>query len=412
VYRLLRLENKLFTEERLRLFGYGGIFIFVFLFTWVAFYKYPWPFLTSGIPRCIDFGFFWLSGKLAAGGHTAQIFDFKTWLAIQDAFFNPNGTDPYACANYNRFFYPPTLLFLTIPLGLLPYAVALGMWILTTFAFYEVTIYAIVPRRTTLIVAATPAFVILANVFMGHNGFFTAALIGLVLVFLERRPWLAGIFLAVLTYKPQFGLLFPIALVASRNWRVIVVATAVTVALGLLAAMSFGSAGWAEFIAAFHDRGSDLGPAPGVEPRLQTVFGFFELLGASPWLSWVVQAIVSVIVIVGIWTLWSAKQISYNLKAAALCAGLFLVSPYALFYDLSILCVAVAFFVKEGLARGFLPGERVTMLGFWVALLFLTWRSGPVIGAILVLLITRRVVFFGIRSVFGEQASLLLEFRA
>jgi len=81
-----------------------------------------------------------------------------------------------------------------------------------------------------------------------------------------------------------------------------------------------------------------------------------------------------------------AKPGAFNLKATALCAGSFLVSPYALFYDLSILSIAVAFFVKEGLSGGFLPGERTAILICWVCLLFFTWRSGPVIGAVLLFL--------------------------
>ena len=52
----------------------------------------------------------------------------------------------------------------------------------------------------------------------GQNGFLTAALIGGALGLLERRPALAGICLGLLTYKPQFGLLFPFVLIADRRW--------------------------------------------------------------------------------------------------------------------------------------------------------------------------------------------------
>jgi len=36
---------------------------------------------------------------------------------------------------------------------------------------------------------------------------------------MEGRPWVSGIFLGLLTYKPQLGVLFPLALLASRSWR-------------------------------------------------------------------------------------------------------------------------------------------------------------------------------------------------
>jgi arabinofuranan 3-O-arabinosyltransferase len=391
--KLLQIEDKLFTEERLRLYGLGGFCIFGVLLTWKLFINLPsigegWPILPNGYPRCIDFGFFWLSGKLAVAGDTSQIFHFPAWSAVQGAFFSPG-----SCPNFNRFFYPPTLLFLTYPLGLMPYVVALGVWIVASFTFYLGAVYAIIPRRAGLCAAASIAFVTLSNVLMGHNGFFSAALIGLSLVFIERRPVLSGVFLGLLTYKPHFGLLFPIGLLASRNWRAIGSAALITAVLAVLAWIAFGYEGWAEFINAFTERGSDLGPAHGVHPRLQSMFGIVYWTGVSPWIAWSAQLAVSVITTFGIWILW-AKPISYNLKAAALCAGILLVSPYALFYDLPILSIAAAFFVKEGLARGFLPGERTLIVIFWAVLLSFRLSSGPVISTVFLFLIARRIVGF------------------
>src|SRR4029077_16687910 len=80
------------------------------------------------------------------------------------------------------------------------------------------------------------------NVTAGQNGFLTAALIGGTLGLLERHPALAGICLGVLTYKPQFGLLFPIVLIADRRWLTIAVATLTAIVLAALSWLVFGSA--------------------------------------------------------------------------------------------------------------------------------------------------------------------------
>ena len=71
-------------------------------------------------------------------------------------------------------------------------------------------------RRLAAFSAGAAAFLValgfpaaLWNVTAGQNGFLTAALIGGTLGLLERRPALAGVCLGLLTYKPQFGLLFP-----------------------------------------------------------------------------------------------------------------------------------------------------------------------------------------------------------
>jgi len=41
---------------------------------------------------------------------------------------------------------------------------------------------------------------------------------GASLLLLERRPVLAGCFIGLLSFKPQCGLLLPVALLASSQW--------------------------------------------------------------------------------------------------------------------------------------------------------------------------------------------------
>jgi hypothetical protein len=361
-----------------------------------------WPFLANGHPSCIDFGWMWLSGKFAISGDTGRIFEFAAWSSAQAAFYGPavedGGVLSAGCPYFNRFYYPPTFLFFTYPLGYLSYVSALVLWLTASFALYQTAIYSIIPRGTALIVAASPVFVIQVNVLMGHNGFLSAGLIGLSLVLMERRQWLSGICLGLLTYKPHFGLLFPVALLASRNWRVIGSTALTTIIMAVVAMIFFGFGGWVQFIESLTDRTSSLGVAAGHKLDVQSVFGLLDWIGAGASFSWSAQVIVSVIVAFGIWVIWS-KPISYNLKAAALSAGLLLVSPYLMPYDLLILSIAAAFLIKEGLSRGFLPGERTAIFICWFSLSFLTvlpWmpRVGPVVCAILLFLVVRRVIVY------------------
>ena len=44
-------------------------------------------------------------------------------------------------------------------------------------------------------------------------------LLGGALVSLDRRPLIAGILFGLMAYKPQFGLMIPIALAAGGYWR-------------------------------------------------------------------------------------------------------------------------------------------------------------------------------------------------
>ena len=285
------------------------------------------------------------------------------------------------------------MLFFSYLFGLLPYMTAFAAWIVATIALYLAAVYAIIPRPTAVIAALTPMAVPL-NVLLGHNGFLTAGLIGLSLVFVEHRPWLSGIFLGLLTYKPQFGILFPFAVLASRNWRVLAGAATTSMLLGLAATIAFGHQGWVSFIDLLHHRNSTLSP-DGMELSLQSAYGLLHWAGVSAWLSWTVHLTVAIVVAVAVCAVW-ANPIPQSLKAAILCMGAVMMTPYLLQYDLCVLSIAVAFLVKDGLSRGFLPGERTAILICVAGLLF--WFAqipiSPVVCVVLLFLIARRIMAY------------------
>jgi hypothetical protein len=133
-----------------------------------------------------------------------------------------------------------------------------------------------------------------------------------------------------------------------------------------------------------------LGADQGLELTLQSVHGLFHWAGAGPTMAWIADGSVAVIVTLAIIAIWT-KPISHSRKAAALCVGSVAVTPYVAIYDLCILTIAVAFFVSDGLARGFLPGERMMILICWAGLFLLLKPFGPIIDVVILLLIARRI---------------------
>ena len=61
-----------------------------------------------------------------------------------------------------------------------------------------------------------------------------------------------------------------------------------------------------------------------------------------------------------------ASQIGAGYKGAALCLGALLATPYRLDYDLMLLAPAIALIAAEGVARGFLPYERLALALLWI----------------------------------------------
>jgi hypothetical protein len=381
---LITLEAWLFTRRRIWLYGSGTVFAYAIGLV-ARFFTQSWIFRADGKPSCIDFSHFWVSGTVVGSGDPALVYDFSAFSAAR-ADLEGAG----ACMVMNHFVYPPTYLFFTYPLGLMPFVAAFAAWTVVTLLLYLVTIYLIVPRPIAILVALSP-FPVFFNFFLGQNGFLLAGLMGLSLAVMERRPRLSGILLGLLTFKPQIGILFPFALVVSRKWRVIVSAIATSLVLIVASMVVFGYQGWPSFIHVLADRGSSLSPISQESMRLESVYGFLWLAGIRPSIAWAIQLAVAGAVAAVVCWLWT-RPLPYPLKAAALCSAAAIATPFVHGHDLCILAIAVAFLVKDGLDRGFLPGDRLVMLFSWIAifLCFRDFSSGWIPCLALLALVVRR----------------------
>jgi hypothetical protein len=306
----------------------------------------------QGRPIANDFVNVWAAGRLTRDGNPAAAYD---WPAHKAAEVRAVGHD---FSDYYGWHYPPTFLFVAATLALLPYLVAVGVWLLATLAAYVGTITAILGGRAGVFFAlGFPAA--LWNITAGQNGFLTAALIGGTLSLLERQPALAGICLGLLTYKPQFGLLFPIALIAGQRWRTIAVAA--VVAYGVVAAswLALGTATWAAFVhwlpitsyIVLGEGAADFG-------RLQSLYGLVRAAGGDETLAWIVQGVASVAAAAGVAWAWRSR-LPHDLKAATLAGAALIATPYLYMYDLVALAVAVAFLLRFSLPRGLSVAEMI-----------------------------------------------------
>ena len=311
-------------------------------------------FLTDpqGQPIANDFVNVFAAGRLTLDGTPAAAYDWPVHKAAEE---RAVGHD---FANYYGWHYPPTFLFVAAALALLPYLVAAIVWLAATLAAYAVTLGTILGGRAGVFLAlGFPAA--LWNVTAGQNGFLTATLIGGTLGLLERRPALAGVCLGLLSYKPQFGLLFPLVLIADRRWLTLAVAALVAAGFAALAWLAFGSASWLAFADSVPVTSRVILDQGATEwSRLQSLFGFMRAHGAGETLAWTVQAVGTITLAVALVMLWRSRA-AYELKAAALAAAALIATPYVFIYDLVVLAVAVAFLLRLALERCFTTSEIV-----------------------------------------------------
>jgi arabinofuranan 3-O-arabinosyltransferase len=365
-----------------------------------AFYGRGWIFDDTGLNMPTDFVNVWSAGRLALQGHPAQAWDWAIQKQLQLGVLGQDYPGNFA------WHYPPPFLMVAEQLARLPYRAAFAGWVVLSFVPYLLAMRAIVGRPFGLLLAA--AFpVVLTNTLVGQNGFLTASLLGGALLLLPSRPVWAGICLGLLSYKPQYGLLFPLVLIAAMQWRVVISAGVTTLLLAGASWLAYGSESWQAFfhwMPMFSQAFLTEGRAPW--GKMQSIFALVRYFGGSEPLGWTFQWIMNAAVAVALVRLWRSR-VRYEWKAAALATGALLVTPYLFLYDVMVLAIAVGFIVRVGLAEGFaryeLPG-----LGLAAALLMVYSAVGAPTGFVATLVVA---VLIARRCGLWQRAPALSEAR-
>jgi len=313
----------------------------------------------NGQPLGTDFSNVYAAGTLSWQGHPGNAYQPALQHAAEKAVFGGREV-PFFGWHYPPFFFAVAFIVATFP-----YAWGLAIWIAASLAAYLAAMRAILPRpETLLIAAASPALFI--NIGHGQNGFLTAGLLGAALHLLDRRPWVAGVMIGCLAYKPQFGLLIPVALVAGGRWSTI--GASVATIAGLLA-ISFATLGigvWHAFADSMSFTQTVVLEQGGTGwEKIQSIFSALRMWGAGVQLAYTVQFALALMLAASLAWLWQSDA-AFELKAAALATASLLATPYVLDYDLVVLAIAIGYFARYGLSCGFRSFEISLLAAAWM----------------------------------------------
>jgi hypothetical protein len=345
-------------QERLRL--YSCAFLVVYLSVWVYFVcTYDHGVDRNGVPLGSDFIAFWSASHLALSGQALSAYDPQQMLAAE------RGAVPWA--DFKAFLswqYPPTFYLAVLPLALLPYFYSLLLFLGATLAAFLAAMRRVLPQpQAWLPLLAFPGVFI--NAGCGQNGFLTAALITAALSLLETRSAWAGLLIALLTIKPQLGLLLPLALLCGRQWRALGYATLGTILFGALSVQVLGVATLQQFQARLPVVAQWLAEGNLPLKKMPTFFAMARLFGAPLGLACAVHGAVALFAAGAVAWVW-LRCADAALRAAALVVGTLLVTPYLYDYDLVWLAPALGWFVTYALRTGWRPLEREVLVAAWL----------------------------------------------
>jgi len=305
-------------------------------------------------PVAADFVCYWAAAGFAAAGHAASAYDPAAMSAAEHAALSlpPDG--------FFGFYYPPSFLLLLVPLAFLPYVASVLAFLAAGFVPYVASLRVLLPQRWALLpILSFPGVVVTAGT--GQNGFASAACFGGYLVFLDKRPLLAGACIGLLSYKPHLALCAPVALLAARRWRALAGAALSASGLAVVSLLMLGWPAWAGFLHSLPMAGDMLAHKLIDAAKLQSVFGAFRIMGLPVALGWIVQAAISAGALVAL-ALAAWRRPGGHAEGALLAAAAMVVSPYLVDYDLAILGLPLAWLLAQALRTGFRPWEKMLLL--------------------------------------------------
>ena len=309
-----------------------------------------WPVLLGAVAYALvqyvnsflaqDFFALWSYGRLLRDHPVADIYDPVRLHALQIGLgMNPIWDAPFP--------YPPIFLFVVWPLGLLPVGVAYWAWMgpaLIAFLWAAAG-----PRPLdALIVASLPAATVC--IAAGQSGFLTAALLVGGLRLVTARPWLGGLLLGILTFKPHLGLMVPVALAAAGAWRGMATTAAVAAGLAALTIPAFGAGAWVDWLTTL----------PGYQDRFDlkledlhlrpTVMANLAMAGSPAALAHAAQAVTMAAMAALVWA--CCRRGLSRTAIAVVIAATVAANPHAFFYDLPMLTAAVLFLGQARVQAG------------------------------------------------------------
>jgi hypothetical protein len=281
-----------------------------------------------------DFTDIWLAGHAARAGINAS----------NPAVFEAFGRSVFGDYLFN-WPYPPTMLFLAVPISFLPHALGFFIWDAATMALFYFAAKPFLPRELELLAVVTPAAIL--SLIFGQTGFVVGAL-----WFFAFR-WAPAS--ALLLIKPHMGVLAGLRVLTDRKKAL--VGIAIGLAIVIASALIFG--GWREFFLAS-------GPAQA------------NAIWNRRWITWVLVATAPGVgygiygwLLFAIGAAWFLRR-DFNVWTAA--TATMLISPYGYHYDMTVICAGLMLYLYERklshwetavLVIAFLSPAWVRVIGTW-----------------------------------------------
>ena len=312
-----------------------------------------------------DYMVFHTAVSLARHGDLVTLYDPDRLTALLNQLFHR-----YLSADleFRPWIYPPLFLLLLLPFRLLGFVISYGLFQFVTALVMLTGLRAAVERSAAWVGFAaicSPAASI--SVISGQCSFLIVGLLAAGVGLLERRPLLAGAILGLLSFKPQFFLMVPVALLARSAWRASAMTAATILMMAVACWIVFGLDIWTGWFGAIARSTSEADPRWFLLGRLwgESVYTCAFLLGAPRGVAEAAQ--IGAVMLAG-GAVWCAFRMAMAPvpRAAVLLAATLLSAPHSGGYDLLLLVAGGGLFLSH-LGPRISNGDWLLGLLIWLA---------------------------------------------
>jgi hypothetical protein len=280
-----------------------------------------------------DFVNLWTGGHLLREGRADAIYDVAAYREYLAGLFGPMGGHNYS--------YPPVTFPIAQLFSLLPYWLALILWLGSTGALFVWAARRWWPSGWAPLWLAVLTPAALMNIWAGHYGFLVGALVLLGWERLERRPWQAGVFFGLMLVKPHLAVLVPLVLLVRGRWTALLSGGLTVLVLVAATSAIYGWDVWPQFLF-----GAGTVQA-GLIDAGTSFYGYMSTslatgllrLSDNPALAFGAQMLLGTAAVAMVVAAARGKLPTADL-AMMVATATFLVLPYAFNYDLTVVMIA------------------------------------------------------------------------
>jgi hypothetical protein len=163
---------------------------------------------------------------------------------------------------------------------------------------------------------------------------------------LSSAPFAAGLALGCLILKPQLGLMLPIALVASRQWRAIAGGALSSASILLFGVIAFGPSATTACLRQMPLYAEIARDGLVGWHKLTSAYAFARALGLPAQPAFALHVLIATAAAIAVWRVWRSGADALA-KTAVLAAATLLASPYLYVYDWLLLLPAYHYLVQQ-----------------------------------------------------------------